>query len=132
MHLIVKLALLIAGLIHLLPLAGVLGADRLYALYGVTIGDPAVLLLMRHRAVLFGLLGAFCTAAAFLPRLQAGALLMALGSVLSFLVLAWPARADSAAIARIAAVDLGVLALLLAAMAVWVIAPESGLAATVR
>lgn len=132
MNLLVKLALSIAGLVHLLPLTGVLGAVRLHALYGVAIDDPALLLLMRHRAVLFGLLGAYCIAAAFLPRLQGGALLLATGSVLSFLALAWPARAHHAAIARIVWVDLGVLALLLAALAAWVGASRPGPAAGVR
>jgi hypothetical protein len=42
---------------------------------------------MRHRAVLFGLLGAFLIAAAFLPSLQLAALVAGFASVVSFLYL---------------------------------------------
>ena len=53
------LALLIAGAIHLLPLSGVTGAAALERLYGVAVDSPDLALLLRHRAVLFGLLGGF-------------------------------------------------------------------------
>ncbi|WP_211163693.1 hypothetical protein [Azoarcus taiwanensis] len=50
---------IIVGIIHLLPLAGVLGADRLASLYGIAFDEPKTVIPMRHRAVLFGLLGDF-------------------------------------------------------------------------
>jgi hypothetical protein len=51
--------LTVVGIIHQLPLTGVLSVSRLQVLYGVTITDPNLEILMRHRAVLFGILGAF-------------------------------------------------------------------------
>lgn len=63
--------LFIVGVIHLLPLSGVLGAERLGLLYGLQFHEPNLAILMRHRAVLFGLLGAFFIAAAFQPSWQA-------------------------------------------------------------
>jgi hypothetical protein len=84
----VRLMWVVVGVIHLLPLPGVLGADRLAALYGVVVDEPNLSLLMRHRAVLFGLLGAFMVGAAFRPAWQALALTAGLVSVVSFLVLA--------------------------------------------
>ena len=85
------LMLAVVGVIHLLPLAGVLGADRLATLYAVELADPNLVVLMRHRAVLFGVLGAFLLLAAFrvgwrVPALAAGGI-----SVVSFL---WLAYAD--------------------------------------
>jgi hypothetical protein len=80
--------LLIVGIIHLLPLSGVLSANRLQMLYGIAVEDPNLEILMRHRAVLFGLLGAFLIAAAFLPSLQLAALAAGFVSVVSFLYLA--------------------------------------------
>ncbi|MER0044432.1 hypothetical protein [Pseudomonas sp. MGal98] len=80
--------LLIVGVIHLLPLVGVLGGERLNALYGLSFNEPNLHILMRHRAVLFGLLGGLLVAAAFLPSLRAIALVGGLISVLSFLLLA--------------------------------------------
>ena len=81
-------ALIIVGVIHLLPLVGVLGPARLQALYGITLTDPTLVLLMRHRAILFGLLGAFLVVAAFVPTLQLSALILGATSAMSFLVLA--------------------------------------------
>ena len=62
---ILATCLIVVGIIHLLPLTGVAGPGRLQALYGVAITDPDLVVLMRHRAVLFGILGAYCVLAAF-------------------------------------------------------------------
>lgn len=97
--------LIVAGIIHLLPLSGVLGGERLGALYGVTLSDPNLLILMRHRAVLFGLLGAFLLLAAFRPAWHGPALCAAAISVLSFLLLAASSGTVNAAIGRVVVAD---------------------------
>ena len=84
---LVSAILLLVGAVHLLPVIGVLGAARLEQLYGLHFTDGQ-LLLMRHRALLFGLLGALLVAAAFRPVWQGIALLAAWGSVLGFVLLA--------------------------------------------
>lgn len=105
LSLVTTVALVAAGLIHLLPLAGVLGADKLSALYGIPIGGADLAILMRHRAVLFGLIGALCLAAAFREPLQWAALLVALASVVAFLALAWGTGGYNAAIGRVVTAD---------------------------
>ncbi|MCB1568122.1 MAG: hypothetical protein KDI69_04800 [Xanthomonadales bacterium] len=85
-HLVTAMFLVVA-VIHLLPLAGFLGATRLTALYGVVLDDPNLVILMRHRAVLFGLLGVFLAVAAFRPALQPMAFVGGGVSVVSFLYL---------------------------------------------
>lgn len=86
-----RAGLLVAGLIHCLPLAGLGGGDGLQGLYGLASLTAEVELLLRHRAVLFGLLGALLIAAAWIPRLRSLALLAGLISAISFLALAgWP------------------------------------------
>jgi hypothetical protein len=117
LSLVTTVALVAAGLIHLLPLAGVLGADKLAALYGIPIGEPDLAILMRHRAVLFGLIGALCVAAAFHQPLQWAALLIALVSVLAFLALAWGTGGYNAAIARVVTADVIALLFLVAGIA---------------
>lgn len=107
------IVLVAVGVIHLLPLVGVLGADRLQALYGIAIEGPDLQILMRHRAVLFGLLGVFFIVAAFLPGLQAIALAVGLIAVLSFLVLAWTTDGYNASMARVVTADIIALVLLL-------------------
>ena len=105
LSLVTTVALVAAGLIHLLPLAGVLGADKLSALYGIPIGGVDLAILMRHRAVLFGLIGALCLAAAFCEPLQWAALLVALASVVAFLALAWGTGGYNAALGRVVTAD---------------------------
>lgn len=114
MRFLLPAALVIVGIIHLLPLVGVLGADRLTSLYGVAFVEPDTVILMRHRAVLFGLLGGFLVYAAFRPPLRLAALIVGFISVVSFLYLAWAVGDYNDAIARVVAADLVALACLVA------------------
>ncbi|RYF42792.1 MAG: phosphopantetheine adenylyltransferase [Comamonadaceae bacterium] len=123
---LVTAALLIAAVIHLLPLAGVLGPERLAALYGVDAGEPNIQILMRHRAVLFGLLGALLAAAAFRPALQGPAFIGGFASVLSFLWLAWAVDDFNAPLQRVVVADLAALVVLLAGAAAWACARRTG------
>ena len=112
--------LTVVGIIHLLPLTGVLGVPRLQALYGVTITDPNLEILTRHRAVLFGVLGAFLIYAAFRPGLQLAALITGAVSVISFLVIAGMIGGYNAGIARVVTADIvAVVCLLIGAFAYW-------------
>ena len=117
----VALAWLVVGVIHLLPLAGLAGAERLSQLYGVDASEPNLALLLRHRAVLFGLLGALCVAAAFRPHLRGGALLAAWASVASFLLLAAGTQVNPA-VARVVMADWIALAALVVATVGWRVA----------
>lgn len=115
MRYIVPAALFLVGLIHVLPLAGVLGVARLHGLYGIDVAEPNLEILLRHRAVLFGLLGLFLCQAAFRPAHQAMALIAGLASVASFLLLAAMVGGYNAQLARVFAVDVVALVLLVIA-----------------
>ena len=90
MKLITALLLVGVGILHLAPVAGVTGVASLGRLYGITIESPEIEILLRHRAVLFGIVGGLLLVSAFAPRLQTIALLTGLISIVSFL---WIARA---------------------------------------
>ena len=45
---VVSATLIVVGIFHLLPVAGVLGAEPLAQLYGNPFGEPTLALLMRH------------------------------------------------------------------------------------
>jgi hypothetical protein len=109
-------ALLVAGVINLLPVIGVLGAERLQTLYAQPIENPNLLLLMRHRAVLLGLLGALLIAAAFKPEWRPVAIGAGLISMLAFVMLALPLSAYNGAIVRVFWADVVALMLLAAAL----------------
>jgi hypothetical protein len=118
MRFVVSIGLLIAAVIHLVPVVGVLGAAKLSALYGIDANDPTLAILMRHRAVLFGLLGGFLAVAAFVPAYQVAALVMGAVSAAAFVVIAWVTPSASSAITTIVRGDLVALAgLALAAIA---------------
>lgn len=122
MRYVVTISLCVAAVIHLLPLIGVLGSDRLQSLYGIAIEGPDLQILMRHRAVLFGLLGIYLLAAAFTPVLQPTALAVGLVSVLSFLLLAWTTEGYNASIARVVTADvIALVALLIGTAAYFII-----------
>ncbi len=110
---VVSAMLLVVAVIHLLPLVGVLGSDRLASLYGVPFTEPNLAILMRHRAVLFGMLGVFLAVAAFRPALQRAAFAAGFISVVSFLGLAWSVGGYNAQVARVFTADLVALACLI-------------------
>ena len=128
MRKIIAALLLIVGVIHLLPLAGVVGADRLAALYGIRIDEPDLVILMRHRAVLFGLLGAFLCYAAFHPLLQPLALIGGFASVLSFLWFAWSTGGYNPMVGRVVMADVIALACLIVAAVLYALDRSSRLA----
>lgn len=85
---LISATLIVVAIIHLLPLSGVLGSERLSALYGIRFDEPNLAIIMRYRAVLFGLLGVLLLYAAFVPAFQPAAFSAGFISVLSFLYLA--------------------------------------------
>ena len=112
---LVSASLVVVGLIHLVPSLGVLGADRLHALYGVELPSTETVLLMRHRAVLFGMIGSVMVLAALRPDLHWLGLVLGLVSVSSFLLLAHVAPSLNAQVTRVIIVDWFALCLLLLA-----------------
>jgi hypothetical protein len=119
MKYLIPATLVVAALIHLLPITGALGPAWLEKLYGLPFGEPNLEILMRHRAVLFGLLGAFLLTAAFRPALQGLAFVAGLVSVISFLYLAWSVGGYNAQIGRVFTADLVALVCLVTGGAVY-------------
>ena len=113
MRFIIPAMLVAVGIIHILPLSGVLSATRLFDLYGISFDDPNLEILMRHRAVLFGLLGMFLLSSAFLPSLQLAALITGFVSVVSFLYLAYSVGGYNDQVNRIVTADKAELVCLL-------------------
>jgi hypothetical protein len=79
------LAFAVVGAIHLMPMAPVFVPETLSRLYGVTPTDTTLLVLMRHRAVLLGLVGILCLWAVWWPPVRPAALLAAALNIVAFL-----------------------------------------------
>lgn len=97
-------------------LVGVTGAKSLEKLYGIQISDANLLILMRHRAVLFGLIGAFLITAAFVPELQLPAIGVGLISLLSFIFIAQATKNYNTKIRQVVRIDAVALVFLVAAL----------------
>ena len=118
LSLVVPAVLVLVAIIHLLPLVGVLGTGRLMTLYGVRVDGPDLSILLRHRAVLFGLLGAGLLLAAARPELHGAGIVAGMVSVVSFLILARLEPGTNERIRRVVAVDVVALVLLVVAAVV--------------
>lgn len=119
----------VAGVIHLLPLSGLLGAERLVSLYGLPFDDANLQIMMRHRALLFGLLGAFLLLAAFRMEYRVLAIGAGLASAVSFLWLAWSTGGYNAAVGRVVAADVLAIACLAAALVLHLLSPRAAVTA---
>lgn len=102
---VIRIALVGAALIHLLPLPGVLGGEWLVKLYGIAVPDAGSEFLLRHRAIVFGLMGLALLAALAIRPWRLPFVLFVLASDLAFLLIAavdWP---QSTALQRVIAFD---------------------------
>lgn len=108
--------LLAASLINAAPALAAFDTGRIEALYGIAVPDANHALLLRHRAVLLGIVGGAMIAGAFVPRIRdwsagAGAISMA-----SYIALARLAGEPNANLTRVERVDYAAIALLLGAV----------------
>lgn len=108
--------MLVVAAIHLLPITGFFGVRRLSALYGIDVDSPDLEMLMRHRAVLFGILGAFFAYAAFVQALQPIAFVGASVSLGTFFYLAVAVGNYGRPVRKIVLVDVVAVACLTAAV----------------
>ncbi|GAA3485997.1 MULTISPECIES: hypothetical protein [Streptomyces] len=116
--------LVIVGAVNLLPGFVAVAPSQISTAYGVTIGDGAgsadLTVLLRHRAVLLGLVGIGLLCAAFLPQLRVPAMVAGGVSMGTFLLFAYATPALNSATMRVARIDIAAIALLaVAAVLLW-------------
>lgn len=79
-----RLILLITGLVHILPFSFLFFTEQLQKSYGVDISDANLQLLLRHRAIFFGLIGVGMILSAIKKSFYGWASVIGLISMLSF------------------------------------------------
>lgn len=109
-------SLCIAAVIHFLPLTGILGKPMLEKLYGLEMNDNNLLILMQHRALLFGILGVLFVAAVFKADMRVLAMVLGLLSTAGFVWIAWVNAPYNELILRVVKADLLVIVALLAGL----------------
>ena len=83
-------------------------------------------MLIRHRAVLFGLLGTLLVISAFQPKLQIAAIAAGLISTFSFIALSWQTGQPNELISKVILVDWVAVVLLVVAGAIRLTLPQTG------
>ncbi|KOY87105.1 hypothetical protein AD998_13995 [bacterium 336/3] len=87
MELIFRITLFITGIINLLPFTLVFLPEKMSKSYGIDISNPNLELLLRHRAVLFGIVGGLMLYAALMKTHYYLSTAIGLMSMISFVVL---------------------------------------------
>jgi hypothetical protein len=120
MKVFTKILFLFAALVNLAPVSGVFSVENLETLYGITLEDPNLIILMRHRAILFGIVGVLLAVSAFRPSLRPIGVAAGLASMLSFIAIGYLAGDFNEELRRIVLIDLVASALLIGAgVATW-------------
>ena len=116
--------MLVVAVIHLLPLSGFFGVERLASLYEIEIADGNLEILMRHRSMLFGILGGFLAYAAFTPAIQPIAFVAAFVSLASFFFLSFSVGDFNDAIRKVVIADVVASVSLLGAIVLYVVGSD--------
>ncbi|MBF6496676.1 phosphopantetheine adenylyltransferase [Nocardia cyriacigeorgica] len=115
-----RLLLTGAAILNLLPAVAVVSVDRAAGAYGLDSVDGDLRLLLRHRGMLFAILGAGLLVAVFRPRLRTAAITANAVSMAGFLALIPLEQPIGPALLRVARLDaFGLLLLAGAAAAFW-------------
>ena len=97
----------LVALVNLAPVIGVISAGQLASMYDIEVGSADLEILLRHRAILFGMLGVFLLIAAFRPSWQIPAGIAGFISMVSFVLLAYAIGDMNGQIRRVVYVDVG-------------------------
>ena len=116
MERVISALLILVGLINFAPVFGVVSGQALSNAYGIAIPEGDLLILLRHRALLFGIVGALIVSSAFFRELQVAAMLAGMVSMCGFLVLAFGAEGYGEKIHSVVIADVAGTALLAVAI----------------
>lgn len=112
----IPVAYLLCAFVNLAPTVGVSSDARLEQLYATDIPGSDLSLLMRHRAILFGIVGVLLLVGAIRKQHRTTAGLAGLVSMLSYIILFATSTVDNSNLLRIAWIDGVACVLLLVAM----------------
>jgi sensor histidine kinase YesM len=87
MELILRIALFLTGIVNILPTLGAFVPSKMKNAYGIDMPDANFELLLRHRAVLFGIVGGLMLYASITTNYLSLASIIGLISMISFLIL---------------------------------------------
>jgi hypothetical protein len=112
---VVSVLLVLVGVTQFLPVLGVLGLEKINSAYGINAAGPDLAILLRHRAVLFGILGGFLFYAAFVPAVRQSVLVATYISIIAFVLIVYSTPDANQLLTRLAMIDLVALVLAIGA-----------------
>ena len=115
---IASIILFIVGIINILPIIVFFDPAKTVKLCGVPIEGESLIILMRHRGVLLGLVGSILIYAAFKSEFRLFAITLALISKLAFIFLTFTASNYTNEVRQVAFIDVGAIFLLLAVLVI--------------
>ena len=114
MNSVIVMLLVVVGLINFLPVIGVISAAKISRAYSINLASNDLVILMRHRALLFGIVGGFVFYSIFEPHYQGAALIMTAVSMMGYLVIMLSVGDYNESIRKVGLVDgVGIIALAL-------------------
>lgn len=84
---LITVCLIIVGLINFVPVLALISVQKLEEAYSISLLSNDLIILMKHRALLFGILGGFILYSVFVPIHQGPAIIMAAISMIGYVVL---------------------------------------------
>ena len=111
-----SLCVTLVGLINIAPVLGMVSTRGMEKAYDVELPSPDLQILMRHRALLFGLVGGFVLYSVFVPIHQPAALALAGISMGGFIASARSVGGHNPALKKVVAADWVGLAFLAGAL----------------
>jgi hypothetical protein len=84
---LITVCLVIVGLINFVPVLALISLQKLEEAYSISLLSNNLIILMKHRALLFGILGGYIIYSAFIRIHQGPAILMAAISMFGFVVI---------------------------------------------
>ena len=113
----IMVCLVIVGLINFVPVMGAFSTQKLENSYSISLVSNDLIILMKHRALLFGILGGFILYSAFFPSFQTVAMIMAGVSMVGFALLVYSVGGYNASIFKVLIADIiGIVFLAIAAV----------------
>jgi len=118
----ITICLIIVGLINFIPTIAIISAQKLEAAYSIKLISNDLIILLRHRALLFGILGGFILYSVKATYYQGAAMIMAGISMLGYVVLMFTVGGYNEALYKILIIDVvGIVILSLAVIFKYVI-----------
>jgi hypothetical protein len=112
-----SILLFVVGMINFLPVIGVASAARLSRAYAIELEGNDIVILMRHRALLFGIVGGFILYSVFVPIYQIPAMVMAAIAMTGYLLFMWQEGNYNQSLHKVMLVDIvGIFCLIGAAV----------------